>query len=537
MSAPLVSVVLPTCDRARILPRAVRSVLRQTHEQLELIVVDDASTDTTPEVLAALAAGDVRVRVLRRERSQLAGNPVNPRNLGIEAARGAYLAFLDDDDTYRPRFLERLVAELDARPELGLVYCDTVFHRRERGREVASVDRSVDFDRALLERVNYVNTTELLVRTACAREVGGWDTHIKQGSDRAFVLRVSERCGVLHVPEVLGDKYWGRDEPCQASEHYWDPDHEPEYEHGYGQGAEAPREPTAHAPWLRCSPRREPRGERLSFVTYDELTRDALALAARLPRDYRAVYGVPRSGLLPAAILATELHLPLGVVGAQGEFAGERLRAHDARPPERGPVLLVDDSCSTGGAMARAKALLAERGVRDVHTCALYVTEDAPTRLDHFARVVRPPRLFRWNLWGCVRTQRLMCDLDGVFARDPDVPDDDGLAYAAALETAPLLQRPLLPVQAIVSNRIERWRETTERWLERNGVRCGRLHLQPHACAADRRRAGDYGRFKGELYARSDALLFVESEEGQARRIHQVSGRPVLSLETERLHR
>ncbi|MGE0709144.1 MAG: glycosyltransferase [Planctomycetota bacterium] len=531
MSTPLVSVILPTCDRARVLPRAVRSVLRQTHERLELIVVDDGSSDETPEVLAALAR-DPRVRILRRERSQLAGNPVNPRNLGIEAARGEYLAFLDDDDTYRPRFLERLFSELEARPELALVYCDTVFHRQEGGREVASVDRSVDFDRALLERVNYVNTTELLVRAACAREVGGWDTHIKQGSDRAFVLRVSERFGVLHVPEVLGDKYWGRDEPCQASAHYWDPDHAP--------ALEAPREPNAHAPWLRYAPQRAPQrgpgGERLSFVTYDELTRDALALAGRLPRDYRAVYGVPRSGLLPAAILAAELHLPLGVAGADGLFAGDRLRAHQAPVPERGPVLLVDDSCSTGGAMARAKALLVERGVRDVHTCALYVTEDAPARLDHFARVVRPPRLFRWNLWGCVRTQRLMCDLDGVFARDPAVPDDDGAAYAHALETAPLLQRPLLPVHSIVTNRIERWRALTEGWLERHGVRCGQLHMQPHPTAEARRRAGDYGRFKGELYARSDALLFVESDEAQARRIHQVSGRPVLSLETERLH-
>jgi len=87
-----------------------------------------------------------------------------------------------------------------------------------------------------------------------------------------------------------------------------------------------------------------------------------------------------------------------------------------------------------------------------------------------------------------------------------------------------------------VTNRLERWRGLTEAWLARHGVRCGELAMQPHPTAAARRRAGDYGCFKGERYARSDALLFVESSEAQARRIHEVSGRPVLSLETERLH-
>ena len=60
--------------------------------------------------------------------------------------------------------------------------------------------------------------------------------------------------------------------------------------------------------------------------------------------------------------------------------------------------------------------------------------------------------------------------------------------------------------------------------------------MQAFATAAERRAAGDYGRWKGEVYAGSDALLFVESSEAQARRIHEVSGRPVLSLETERLY-
>src|SRR5262245_32073230 len=101
---PLVTIVLPTHNRAALMPRATRSVLAQTWKELELVIVDDASSDATPEILAELAATDPRVRIVRRDRSQTAGNPENPRNDGLAAARGEYVGFLDDDDRYQPRF-------------------------------------------------------------------------------------------------------------------------------------------------------------------------------------------------------------------------------------------------------------------------------------------------------------------------------------------------------------------------------------------------------------------------------------------------
>lgn len=516
-SSPKVTVVLPTSNRGKILPRAVRSVLAQTYSDWELIVVDDGSTDSTPRVIAALT--DPRIRSLRRDLAQVQGNPDNPRNLGIKAARGEYLCFLDDDDTYRPEFLERLVGYLEANAEIGLVYCDSVFHRQEGGREIATVNRSVDFDAQLLKRVNYVNTTELMVRRECVG--AGWQTHIQRGSDRAFVLQVSERHRVAHLPEALGDKFWGREQPCQPSQHYWDPD--------FVSCESAVLDPNAMI--RRTSPRDSP----LSFVTHAELCRDTIDLSARLPRGLSAVYGVPRSGLLPASMIAAERHLPLGVVGAPGLFAGSRIQRF-GNPSSRGPVLLVDDSLSTGGAMDRAARWLAERGVSNVLRCALYVAPGRENLLHYSARVVPAPRIFRWNLWGTVRTQRLMCDLDGVLCADPRVFDDDGPEYQEALRTASPLHTPLLPIHSVVTNRLERWREITASWLASHGVQAGSLHMQRFSTAAARRMAGDYGRWKGEVYSGSDALLFVESDEAQARRIHEVSKRPVLSLESENLH-
>ena len=89
----------------------------------------------------------------------------------------------------------------------------------------------------------------------------------------------------------------------------------------------------------------------ISFVTYQQLVKDSVALAEKIHGRFDAVVAVPRSGCLPATIVATELNLPLGVVGSRDVFAGERLGSD---PFEHRSVLLVDDSVSSGRAMQNA---------------------------------------------------------------------------------------------------------------------------------------------------------------------------------------
>ncbi len=103
-----VSVIIPVHNGAEWLPAALDGVLAQTLGDFELIVVDDASTDAVPRVLAAYAARDARVRVLTQDVSRGAGAA---RNAGLDAARGEYLLFLDADDLFEPMLLERAVGE------------------------------------------------------------------------------------------------------------------------------------------------------------------------------------------------------------------------------------------------------------------------------------------------------------------------------------------------------------------------------------------------------------------------------------------
>lgn len=121
MKTPLVSIVLPTFNRQAVLDRAVRSVIAQTVQDWELILIDDGSTDETPALTNRYAAelGD-RFQFIRHPNQ----GSSNARNRGIEASRGRFVAFLDSDDEFAPTKLERQLALFKKRPELGFVYSD-----------------------------------------------------------------------------------------------------------------------------------------------------------------------------------------------------------------------------------------------------------------------------------------------------------------------------------------------------------------------------------------------------------------------------
>ena len=111
-----VSVVIPTYNYGRYLATAIESALAQTFVPLEVIVVDDGSTDDTPQILETFGN---RIQTIR----QLNQGAGAARNTGIAAARGEYVAFLDSDDIWKPRKLQMQIARFDADPALGLVHC------------------------------------------------------------------------------------------------------------------------------------------------------------------------------------------------------------------------------------------------------------------------------------------------------------------------------------------------------------------------------------------------------------------------------
>ena len=120
VESPKVSVVIPACNQAGYLTESIQSVLSQTYNDYEIIVVDDGSTDDTRAVVERMGGG---IRYVWQENQGLAG----ARNTGIRAARGEYVALLDSDDAWLPSFLASMMSLAKANPDAAVLYCGVIY--------------------------------------------------------------------------------------------------------------------------------------------------------------------------------------------------------------------------------------------------------------------------------------------------------------------------------------------------------------------------------------------------------------------------
>jgi glycosyltransferase involved in cell wall biosynthesis len=206
---PDISVVLATYDRRHSLPRAIASVLAQDDVRFELIVVDDASRDGTPDYLATLT--DPRIRVIVAERN---GGPGAARNLGLKAARAGIVAFLDSDDAYLPRRLSAPLAAFAADAGLVCMLSSAVRHDRKGARHarVPAVRLAAPaFEWALICDLIPVEATSMTVRRDAALAVGGFCERLRLTEDREFLIRLARHGGAQLLSELLWEKFWDED--------------------------------------------------------------------------------------------------------------------------------------------------------------------------------------------------------------------------------------------------------------------------------------------------------------------------------------
>jgi O-antigen biosynthesis protein len=196
---PKVTVIIPVYNRAASVGRAIASVLNQTYQDFEVVVVDDGSEDTTPSVVAAI--GDPRITLIRHERN-LGGGAA--RNTGYRTGSAPFVAFLDSDDEWLPTKLERQVEVFERSDErLGLVYtgADRIFPNGTVSRYVPR--RRDDLSDALL-LANVVGETSLgMVRRSALEAIDGFDESLPSSQDMDLWLRLCERFDTDVVPEAL----------------------------------------------------------------------------------------------------------------------------------------------------------------------------------------------------------------------------------------------------------------------------------------------------------------------------------------------
>lgn len=209
-----VSIVIPTYDRANLLPRAIGSVQSQTFQDWELIIVDDGSRDDTRDVVADYMSRDARIRcIYQGNRRQAAA-----RNNGIRNARGEMIAFLDSDDTWMPRKLEKQVAILDGEPECGMVYGNQLMAADEQDpgslRYPGGWLPSGNVFPELLKRSFYCSTQTILVRRAVLDRVGLFDEQLTNAlEDWELTLRIAYHYRVACIDEPLVRRLVNHDYP------------------------------------------------------------------------------------------------------------------------------------------------------------------------------------------------------------------------------------------------------------------------------------------------------------------------------------
>lgn len=216
-----VSVIIPTYNREATIGTSIQSVLNQTWQNFEIIVVDDGSTDNTRQVVEAFA--DERIRYICMEKN---GGASRARNEGIRRAGCEFIAFLDSDDEWMPKKLEKQMKVMLNAPETtGLVYCRMQGSRND-GSVIVCPELSLkkeQLEGKLLGNLvggNVIGTPAMLIRRQCLELTGGFDEGLRCLEDWELVLRIAEKWDIGFVDEILVEVHFSEGSVSSNSKGY-----------------------------------------------------------------------------------------------------------------------------------------------------------------------------------------------------------------------------------------------------------------------------------------------------------------------------
>ena len=199
VTSPLISVVIPTHNRASMLKKAIDSVLQQTETDLELIIVDDASTDETSELLNEYVKTDARINVIKNKVALGGGGA---RNVGISASKGKWVAFLDDDDEWYKNKLSLQLEMIKLFPSAIACSCDYEHHYPFGLKKKFTLPKRVS-----LNDLYYGNSLGGASMCFCLRNIlvsiGGFDTKLKSGQDWDLWVRLRTQGQVVVCSKPL----------------------------------------------------------------------------------------------------------------------------------------------------------------------------------------------------------------------------------------------------------------------------------------------------------------------------------------------
>nr|QNO41819.1 undecaprenyl-phosphate 4-deoxy-4-formamido-L-arabinose transferase [Methanosarcinales archaeon ANME-2c ERB4]QNO42775.1 undecaprenyl-phosphate 4-deoxy-4-formamido-L-arabinose transferase [Methanosarcinales archaeon ANME-2c ERB4] len=203
---PTVSVVIPTCNRAHLIGRAIQSVLNQSYQDFEIIVVDDGSTDDTEGEIKEFQKRDKRVRYIRHENNK-GGSAA--RNTGIKSAEGDYIALLDDDDEWLPEKIEKQVIKFqNSVDKVGVIYSGFFYVSDKTGEVISeSVPTLQGNVYANLLSGCILGSPTPLIRKTCFQKAGLYDDTLPSAQDWDMWIRLSKHYEFDFIPDIMAKHY------------------------------------------------------------------------------------------------------------------------------------------------------------------------------------------------------------------------------------------------------------------------------------------------------------------------------------------
>ena len=278
----------------------------------------------------------------------------------------------------------------------------------------------------------------------------------------------------------------------------------------------------------------------MRYITNQQFHKDIHKLCQIINEKYPdlvGVAGVPRSGMFAASYIAMMSGVPLYEASERkGRLVpiGCGFRIKDHEYPIGGTIVVIDDSANSGRAMNSVREALGN----DYKYAVVYSTQKMADKLDVYAEIIEDLHFFQWHLFGSqlltrYKTQQgrgFILDFDGVFCEDcPPDCDDDGERYLDFLHNArPLIFPKPFYVHSIATARLNKYREETEAWLRKYGIKWGHLYMGKWKTLQERRLNYNAGEYKGQIYLDSGCAVFIESCPIQARQIFEFTKKPVI---------
>lgn len=273
----------------------------------------------------------------------------------------------------------------------------------------------------------------------------------------------------------------------------------------------------------------------MNFRTISDLNNIINKNLYKIPRDIDLVVGVPRSGMLVANIISLCLNLPLTdidslIKGNIFESGKTKKKQWISEVSEARKILIVEDSSSSGTSLYEVKKKLEKFIYKEkIIYLTVFVTKNTRKLTDIYFEILEQPRLFEWNCLHHGSVKNMCFDIDGVLCVDPtDEENDDGEKYKNFIRNTLPRVIPTFKIGTLVTARLEKYREDTEYWLEKNNIKYDNLIMMNLKTKEERLRSGSHGKYKGENYKKiKKAILFIESDPTQAEEIATLSGKPV----------